>query len=197
MAVDYRINLAKGMTSAPEQRARFYNGMLIYLLICFAGLAAVGFFGSVNIRQTIKNHQQQAMLQQTVCSVSGVTEDAFLNPDETFRQLEDRAYDIAQLKRALGQRVHLLPVIHNLFTDLPSGVSLQSLSANKEQLAFGLVMPLSSDDAGDPVALLSAAWEKNEELMNRVVSIRPLNGERRNTESGPVFFVQFECILKK
>ena len=197
MAADYRINLAKGMTSSPEERARFYNGMLIYLVVCFAGLVAVGYFGSVNVRHTIKNHQKQALLVQTVCAVSGVSEDDFKNPDELFRQLEDQALDIAQLKRVLGQRVRLLPVIHNLFTDLPLGVSLQSLSANKQKLAFGLVMPLSSDDAGDPVALLSAAWESNEELMKRVATIRPLKGERRTMGAGSVFFVQFECVLEK
>lgn len=197
MAVDFRINLAKGMTSNPEERARFYNGMLIYLLICFIGLSVVGYIGNINIRHAVQNHRKQALLVQTAASVSGVSADAFQNPAALFQQLEDQAFDVAELKKALGQRVRLLPIIHNLFADLPEGVSLQSLTANKESMAFGLVTPPSSDDADDPVALLSAAWENNEELSKRVESIRPIKGERRTSGTTSVFYVQFECVLKK
>ena len=197
MAADFRINLSKEMTSSPEERSRFYNGMLIYLLICFVGLATMGYFGSINIQHLLENLQNKALLEQTVCAVSGVHIDDFKNPNELFRQLEDQAVDIAQLKRALKQRVCLLPVIHNLFSDFPKGVSLESLSANKQKLSFELIMPLSSDDTEDPVALLSAAWESNENLMKRVATIRPVKGERRTIGSSSFFFVQFECMLAK
>ena len=88
-------------------------------------------------------------------------------------------------------------MIHNLFLDLPENVALLNLAGNKTKLEFGLVMPAPSEKAGDPVKDLREAWEGNEELMRRVISIRPTTGERRTIGEESMFFVQFECVLKK
>jgi hypothetical protein len=197
MAADYRINLAKDLTSTVEERTRFYNGMLIYLVICSAFLVYTAYFASINVQKYLKNRHEHLQLLRTASAVSGIELAAFRNPDKIYTDLETHALQITALKKALSQRVQLVPVIHNLFVDLPEGVSLQSLSANKSKMSFGLVMPPPSEEAGDPVQQLRAAWEKNEELMKRVSTIRPVTGERQTMGSRSVFFVQFECILEK
>ena len=197
MAADFRINLAKDITSSEEGRTRFYNGMLIYLVLCSAVLVFVAFFTSTNIQTFLKNRDERAMLLRRVAMQEGFDISAFKNPDKIYDELEAHAANIAALKKVLSQRVQLLPVIHNLFVDLPEGVVLQSLSANKSEMAFGLVMPPPAEQSRDPVQQLRAAWEKNEELMKRVATIRPVTGERRTMGSKSVFYVQFECILKK
>ena len=55
--VDYRINLAKTLTSTPEQRRKFYNGMIIYLSVCAAGLVYVAY---LMLRQGIENPERRA-----------------------------------------------------------------------------------------------------------------------------------------
>ncbi|VGO17541.1 hypothetical protein PDESU_06138 [Pontiella desulfatans] len=197
MAVDFKINLAKDLTSTPEERARFYNGMLVYLVVCAALMVLVAYLASVNMQQFLANRQERIQLLRTVSSVSDIDQSAFRNPGKVYADLETHAMTIADLKKALGQRVLLLPIMHNLFIDLPEGVSLQSLSANKSKLDFGLVMPPPSDSAGDPVKQLRSAWEENEELMKRVSTIRPVTGERRVMGTTSVFYVQFECLLNK
>lgn len=197
MAVDYRINLAKNLTSSPEARARFYNGMLVYLVTCSALLVVVAYLSSVSLKHYMQNNQERLQLIRTATLVSGLDATAFNRPEETYAELEIYSHRMASLKTVLGQRVQLLPVMHNLFLELPDGVALQSLSADKSKLVFGLVMPPPSEEAGDPVRDLRAAWEKNEELMKRVSSIRPLTGERRTMGSKSVFYVQFECVLNK
>lgn len=197
METDYRINLAKSLTSSIEDRTRFYNGMIIYLALCFAVLVYVAYASSANIHSYIENKQEHRRLLASASAVSGFDAEAFKNPDKAYAALQEYSNQIDMLKRVIAQRVQLLPVIHNLFAELPKGASLQSFSANKDKIMFGVVVPPSSGAAGDPVRQLTAAWEGNEELMRRVASIRPINGERRTMGAETVFYVQFECILKK
>ena len=197
MPADYTINLAKDLTSTQEERTRFYHSMLVYLVCCSAALVFVAYLASVNTQQFLRNRQERLQLLRTVAATSDIQDAAFRDPKQLYDNLENHAEQISDLRRALEQRVQLLPVIHNLFVDMPKGISLQSLSANKEMLAFGLVMPPSSEEAGDPVKVMRDAWEKNGELMRRVATIRPVTGERRNMGGKSVFYVQFECILKK
>lgn len=196
MPADFRINLAKELTSSAEERARFHNGMVIYLLSCAVLLVFVTYTASSNLRSYLKNKAEQHQLRTTAFVVTGLDQDAFRSPVQIYNALDSYSRKIASLKQLLGQRVQLLPVVHNLFQDLPEGVALQSLSANKSAVSFGLVMPPPSEDA-DPGRNLQEAWEKNEELMKRVASIRPVTGERRTLGETAVFFVQFECVLKK
>ncbi len=196
MATDCRINLAKELTSSTEERVRFYNRMLIYLVICAAGLVLVAFLSSWNLKNYIENNHEHAQLLNSSSIVSGLNPSAFKNPDNTYDELRNYSNQIIILKQELGSRVQLLPVVHNLFVDLHKNITLQSLSASKDKLAFGLIMPPPSAGA-DPVRDLRTAWEANEELMKRVSTIRPITGERRTIGKKSVFYVQFECILNK
>jgi len=197
MAVDYHINLAKGMTSSEEDRGRFYNGMLIYLVTCAVLMVGVAYLSSVNLKRYVDNNRHLKQLLSSASADSGLNVNAFKNPERIYSELDLYSGKITGLKKVLSHRVQLLPVVHNLFVDLPEGVTLQSLSANKSNLSFGLIMPPSSEQAGDPVRDLRSSWETNKELMRRVATIRPVTGERRMIGSKSVFYVQFECILNK
>jgi hypothetical protein len=197
MAADFQINLAKDLTSSVEDRATFYNRMLIYLVACAAFLVFVAYFASTNIMKYIDNQSVMRQLEQTTVSVSDVSKEDYKDPETALAELEIYSRRIGKLKSLLGVRVQILPVIHNLFVDLPEEVMLQNLSANRSRITFGMVMPAPSEEDGDLVTEMTDIWEKNEELMSRVVSLRPVTGERRMLGAKPVFFVQFECTLKK
>ncbi len=197
MATDYRINLSKTLTSSPGSRKRFYHGMLLYLALCSVGLVIAAYFAGLNAQQYLENRQERKQLLRTVSAVADLDESVFKDPDMIYSELQVSAGQVEQLKLALARRVQILPIIHNLFIDLPENVALQSLSANRTMLSFGLVMPPPSEEAGDPVRELKAIWESNEELGKRVASIRPVTGERRTVGSESFFYVQFECTLSK
>jgi hypothetical protein len=197
MPVDYRINLAKDLTSSVEDRTKFYNRMLMYLVSCAVLLVSVAYLASMNFSIYLANKAEARQLLTTAAAVSDLDQAAFKNPDTIYKELEVHSREIASLRQILGRRVQLLPVVHNLFLDLPADVSLQTLSANKTKVSFGLVMPLPTQDSGDLVRELKESWEKNAELMRRVNTIRPLTGERRTIGDKSLFFVQFECVLNK
>ncbi len=197
MPADFQINLAKDLTSSPEERTRFYNGFLIYLVSCFGLLVLTAYLTSVNLTAYMKNRTEQHQISATVSAATGISKDMFKHPEQSYTQLDAYSRKLISLKQLLGQRVQLLPVVHNLFVKLPQDVALQSLAADKKKVSFGLVMPMPSNDANDPVKVLRTAWESNEELMRRVDTIRPITGERRTMGSETKFYVQFECVLKQ
>lgn len=197
MPADFQINLAKDLTSSIEERTAFYNRMLIYLVLCAAGLVLVAYFASVNFMTYMNNKAAQRQLERTTIAVSAVEKSAFDDPETALLELQVYSRKIKNLKQLLGNRVQILPVIHNLFLDLPEDVALQSLNANRSKIEFGMVMPPPSEENGDLVSEMTGIWENNEELMQRIVSLRPMTGERRTMGSKSVFFVQFECTLKK
>jgi hypothetical protein len=197
MAVDYQINLAKSLTSSNEERNRFYNGMLIYLVGCAAALVLAAYFTSINLSRYIKNRHEQRNLIRTALAVSGLEASTFKSPDRAYKELQKYSDELASLRQALGLRTQLLPIIHNLFKALPTEVELKNLTANKSKVIFGINVPAASESVGDPVRKLKTAWENNEQLMKHVASIRPIKGQRRTMGSESVFHVQFECILKK
>jgi hypothetical protein len=197
MAADYRINLAKELTSSLEMRQRFYNGMHLYLGLCCALLVLVGYLSTVNVISWMSNRNERRELLASASRMTGIDSAGFKDPDKLYRGLNAYSGQLASLRRSLARRPQLLPIIHNLFLDLPESVTLQSLSAGDGKLLFGLVMPPASEEGGDPVRELRTAWEGNKELMKRVVSIRPLTGERQTTGTKSLFYVKFECILNK
>lgn len=196
MAVDYRINLAKEMTSSVGERNRFYSGMLIYLIASAIALILVTYLGNRNMTCYVDNTREYNQLLGKSSEAFGLDVSAFRNAENIYTELEAYSVKIQELKNVLGQRVPLLPVVHNLFIELPAGVTVQSLSAHKSLLSFGLIMPPPSKEV-DPVRNLRASWEANKELMRSVATIRPVTGERRTIENQSVFYVQFECVLNK
>lgn len=197
MPVDFNINLAKDITSSEEERLKFYNGMLVYLVVCAALLVLSAYLTSLNLNAFLQNRDERKTLIETTVAVSGVQEDAFKNPEAAYVELDMYSRKVRSLKKLLGQRVQLLPIVNNLFSEMPSGVALQNLAANKTKVTFGLIMPPPSDEGGDLSKDLREAWEKNEELMRHVTSIRALTGERQTVGSELMYHIRFECILKK
>ncbi|MEE9369732.1 MAG: hypothetical protein V3V05_12860 [Pontiella sp.] len=195
---DFRINLAKTMVSSEEERRKFYNGMLIYLVLCAGAMVYVAYLSSSHIISAHRDNKKSSQLIKTVSSASDFSKTFYKNPGKAYEQLDVYAADIEVLRTALSERSHFLPVMSQLFSDFPDNVALQGLtaSASTKKISFGLVMPLSDKDKGDPVRKLQTVWNGNEELMERVLSIRPITGERRMVGDQPAFFVQFECTLK-
>ncbi len=197
MPADFQINLTKGLTSSPEERTRFYHGFLAYLVTCTVLLVLTAFFTSVNLSAYIRNKAAQHRTAASISVSTGISKSGQRDPDKIYAELDAYARRLALMKKLLKQRVQLLPVVHNLFIELPEGVALQSLAASKTKVSFGLVMPMPSGAADDPVKILRTAWETNEELMHRVKTIRPITGERRTAGADSFFYVQFECELRK
>lgn len=197
MPADYTINLAKDLTSTPAQRVRFHRGMLAYLVLCAAALVCTAYASAVNIRRYLGHRSASIELLQTARAVSGLEPADFQQPAAMRTQAEEHAIELKQLKGILARRVQLLPVLHGLFNKLPEGVVLQSLSANGEKMVFGLLMPPVSEQAGDTVRKLTGTWEADAALMARLESLRPMTGERRTQGSESVYYVQFECVLRK
>ncbi len=195
--VDYRINLAKTLTSSAEERTRFYRSMLVYLMLCAVVMVGVTYLSALNLRSFLENRRERKQLLVSASAISGFDAAAFKNPNKAYSELKAYSNEIGALKAVLGQRVQLLPVIDSLFAELPPGASVQRLSATREKMDFGMILPLASGERSDSVRKLTEAWEGNEELMERVSAIRPLAGERRTRGSNSVYYVQFECVLRK
>jgi hypothetical protein len=195
---DYRINLAKSIVSSEEERQKFYNGMLIYLVLCAAAMVYVAYLSAASFLEAHRSNKQSQALFSAVAESSEFSKTFYKNPGDAYQELEVYATDLEILHKALAERSHFLPVMSQLFSDFPEGVALQGLSASAEnrKISFGLVLPLSDQTKADPVRQLQSTWSGNQELMQRVKSIRPITGERRMLGDEPVFFVQFECLLK-
>jgi hypothetical protein len=97
------------------------------------------------------------------------------------------------LKAALAERTHFLPVMMQLFSKFPKDVVIEGLDASSAQhsIVFGLVGPSES------VKELQTVWKQNTELNQLVESIKQVAGEMRVVAGEPVYFVKFECVIKK
>ncbi len=191
--VDYHINLAKTLTSTPEQRRRLYNGMILYLFLCAIGMIYTAYTASSSVMDAYRSDRQRRSRIKAVSSVSDFGKAFYKNPDKAYIELQLYAGDLDLLKTALGQRTHFLPVLNQLFSDFPDDVAVESLTASvsKNSVVFGLV------GSGKSVKAQQLAWKKNTNLNKLVSSIKQVTGEQRMVAGKPVYFVRFECILKK
>lgn len=190
--VDYRINLAKSITSTPAQRRKLYNGMIIYLAICAAGLVYTAYLASANIIEAYSASRQRRNIISAVSSASGFSKSFFKNPGKAYDELNLDAASLESLKTAFSQRTHFLPVLNQLFTDFPLDIAVESLeaSAANHTITFGLVGP------GKSVKAQQLIWKKNRALNELVRSIKQVKGEQRIVGGQSVYFVQFECVLR-
>jgi hypothetical protein len=196
---DFRINLAKTVASSPEERRKFYNGMLIYFVACAAAMVGVAYFTSANLMNAFDAAKQRRILVKTMTSVSAQSQSFFKNPDRAYQKLAMYDNDLAVLKQTLAGRTHFLPVISQLFAEIPDGVRLENLSASAKdkKITFGLLVPPVTPGNTDPLRKLQKDWNENADLRERLHTIRQPTSERR-TDGGQVMkFVKFECILKQ
>ena len=191
--VDYRINLAKSITSTPEQRRKLYNGMIIYLSLCAAGLVYTAYLASANVMDAYSAGRQRRAMVKSVSSASDFSKTFYKNPGKAYQELELYAADLAVLKNTFAARTHFLPVVHLLFADFPEDLVLDNLeaSATKKSITFGLVGSSKS------INTHQAAWRQNPELSRLVQSIKQVTGEQRIVNGQAVRYVKFECVLKK
>lgn len=197
MSVDYQINLSKDLTSSPEERSRYYSGMLIYLLVCAVLLVLSGYFMSVNLKRYMTNKQELKRSMASAESVSGLSGYIFNHPDQDFEELQSVSGELASLRSVLGVRTRLLPIIHNLFQNMPSNTELENLAANREKVAFRVNVTAASKDKEPSVSELTTAWENNEELMRYVSGFRALKAQRSRVGSRSIYNIHYECTLKK
>ena len=164
--VDYRINLAKSVVSTPEQRRKFYNGMMIYLVFCAAGLVYVAYLASANVMEAYSASRQRRQMVKAVSTASGFSKSFYKNPDEAYDELQLYAEDLALLKTAFAQRTHFLPVLSQLFANFPEDVGVENLevSADQKRVVFELVGP------GKSIKAQRAVWKQNAELNGLVVN---------------------------
>ena len=190
--VDYRINLAKTITSTAEQRRKLYHGMIIYLSICAAGLVYTAYLASFNVMEAYSASRQRRAMVKSVSSASDFSKTFYKNPGKAYKELEINARSLESLKTAFAQRTHFLPVLNQLFTDFPMDVAVESLEASAAQhtITFGLVGP------GKSVKAQQLAWKQNAKLNGLVRNIKQVKGEQRVVGGQPVYFVKFECMLK-
>ncbi len=198
MATDYKINLAKTLTSTPEERRKFYHGMLVYFVVCAAAMVYTAYFASVNLLEAHQANMQRSSSIKSVTSASGQGRAFYRDPDQAYVDLQRYAADVALLKKGFAQRSHFVPVIGHLFSKFPEEVALQELAAShgNKKISFVVVSSPTDQDRGDPVRRLQAAWAENTELGRLVLAVRPVTSERRMVGGEPKISTQFECILK-
>jgi hypothetical protein len=195
---DFNINLAKTMVSTPEERQRFYNRMLIYLVICAAALVYVSYLASLNVVEAVRSNREHQMLMGIDAAVSESGRDFYKNPDQTYEELDVRAKDLEILRGLLAKRAQFLPVLSQLFLDFPADIALQDLTAtaSSKTIQFGLVAPYLDEDGESPISKLQAQWKGNKEILARTTGIRQVTSERRMVGDMAAVFVTFECTLR-
>jgi hypothetical protein len=189
--VDYRINLAKTLTSTPEQRRKFYHGMIVYLALCAAALVYTAYLASANVVEAYNAGRERRTMVKAVTASSDFSRNFYRNPDEAFQELQVYAEELSALKTALGQRTHFLPVLSQLFANFPEDVAVEELeaSAARNAISFGLV------GSGKSVREQQLKWKQNDKLNRLLRSIKQIKGEQRMVGEQAIYFVQFECIL--
>jgi len=196
--VDFNINLAKSMTSSPVERARFYNRMLIYLVICAAMLVGVAFWGSRSILAATKANHDRKLLVETLAVTSEYGESFFKNPDQAYDEFKGYATDLETLRSALEKRSQFLPVMSQLLSGFSKEIGLQSLSASDEDKAieFVLVAPVIDEAGNDVLRELQDKWRSNEELRLRAHAVSQLTSEREMVGDTLMAYVRYRCIVK-
>ena len=191
--VDYQINLAKTVVSTPEQRRKFYNGMILYLSVCAAGMVYVAYLASANVMEAYSASRQRGRMLKADAASSDFGKTFYKNPDKAYEELQLYASDLALLKTAFAQRTHFLPVLNQLFANFPEDVAVENLEASSanNSISFVLVGP------GKSVKAQQEAWGQNAELNGLVRrSIKQVKSESKMVGGQPVYFVRFECVLK-
>jgi len=195
----FRINLAKNSVKPIKQRYLFYNSILLYVFACAVVLVYLCYNATINLMETYENRHQQQILFNSLSSSPLMHRDLLRNPDRSYKNLKEYSKQIQELDKALTGRVQFLPILHQLFGNLPENVQLEQLKAvaTERSISFSLQVPITTSENGDSVRQLQTEWNANSFLMDRITSIRPVTGERRTSGDEEVFMVKFECVLKR
>ncbi len=196
--VDFNVNLVKSMTSSPEQRARFYNRMLIYLSVCAIALVGTAFLSSRSIVIALQANKERKALMESVSTISAYGKGFYASPKESYEEFSNYASDLETLRSALEQRSRFLPVMSLLFSGFPKNVALQSLEASAADgsIEFVLSAPVLDEQGNDVFGTLQKTWRGNQELRSRARGVTQLTSEREMVGNTMMANVKYRCIVK-
>ncbi len=196
--VDFNINLVKSMTSTPEQRAKFYNRMLIYLVTCAALLVGASYVASRNVVDAVYANRERNALMDTMTAVYEYGVTLSHNPEQAYQEISDYADDLKMLRKALLERSKFLPVMSLLFSDFPANVGLQSLVASSENktIEFELVAPVIDENGEDVLRKLQDNWRNNDELHMLAHPVTQQTSERQMVGDSMMVSVKYKCLVK-
>ncbi len=196
--VDFNINLAKSMTSTPEERMRFYNRMLIYLVVCAAMLVGVSYLASKNLAVALTARKERKQLIRNMASASEYGKAFFNDPGHAFGELESYEADLDVLRGALEQRSQFLPVLSQLFNGFPDNVILRNLVANAgdKSIEFMLEAPVIDEKGNDVLRALQEKWRSNEQLRTHANTVTQLTSEREMVGDTLMAYTKYKCVLK-
>lgn len=196
--VDFNINLVKSMVSTPEERARFYNRMLIYLIICAALMVGTAYLFSKHVLNASTASKDRKALVAEMSAMSDFGKSFFDNPEQAYKKLGYYADDLKTLRSVLEERSQFLPVISQLFADIPDTVSLQSLTATAadNSIEFILVAPVIDDEGNDILRMMQTRWRDNAALWTLAKTVTAVSSEREMVGDALVASVTYKCILK-
>jgi len=196
--VDFNINLAKSMVSSQEERMRFYNRMLIYLVVCAALMVGTAYLSSKHVISAAKANKESRLLIVSMSTASDFGKTFFKNPEQAYKEFGNYAEDLVTLRSVFEQRSQFLPALSQLFGNFPANVSLQSLTASAAENAieFELVAPVIDEKGNDVLRALQAEWRDNPELMAVAKPVAAMSSEREMVGDVLVASVKYKCILK-
>lgn len=196
--VDFNINLVKSMVSTPEERASFYNRMLIYLVTCAALMVGTAYLSSKHILSAARANKERNMLVATMSSMSDFGKSFFKDPEHAYVEFGNYAEDLETLRSVLEQRSQFLPVMSQLFADFPENVVLHSLTATAadNSIEFMLVAPVIDEDGNDILRMLQTRWRDNAKLWTVAKTVTAMSSEREMVGDTLMATVTYKCILK-
>ena len=194
--VDFNINLVKSMVSTPEQRAGFYNKMLVYLVSCAALMVGTAYLSSTHILSAAKAIKARNRLVLTMSATSDFSKSFFKDPEEAYQEFRYYAEDLEILHSVFKERSRFLPVMSQLFADFPDKVALQELNAKERYIEFEVVAPVIDDDGNDVLRMLQTKWRENEILGTMTKAVTAMTSERQMVGDTLVASVTYKCILK-
>ncbi len=196
--VDFNINLAKSMVSSPEERMRFYNRMLIYLVICAALMVGTAYLSSKHILGATRANKERNSLIASMSAVSDFGKSFFKDPELAYEEFGYYADDLDTLRSVFETRSHFLPVMSQLFGSFPENISLQNLVASSadDSIEFELVAPVIDESGNDVLRMLQTTWRDNGELWALAKTLTPVTSEREMVGDILVASVKYKCVLK-
>ena len=196
--VDFNINLAKSMTSTPEERVRFYNRMLIYLVTCAGLMVGTAYLSSKHILDATKDNKERNRLISSMTSMSDFGQSFFRSPEKAYQEFANYDADLDTLRSVFEQRSRFLPVMGQLFSNFPDNISLQSLSASAtdNSIEFELIAPVIDEDGNDVLRMLQTQWKDNSALWVAAKTVTQVNSEREMMGDIMVVSATYRCILK-
>lgn len=193
----FSTNLIKTRTVKPAARKKIFVGMIVYLLLCGAGLIGVAYLATDRMVHARSMRSAIASMEQKFQAEHPGESDSARYHRMLSRQVNDLAQNMETIVSFCDKRLDAAKILLALTRYLPADMEVVNLDIRGDirTVELDVAVPTTGRSASIDTTQLTAQWNGDADLAKQLGRMTSVRSQRQMLDGAPVYVLTFSGRL--